>query len=605
MIEWVKLSSLIVDQIFNYGPKINDIFKSKEKKHKQFQLKILCNDIANQLQKNLLTDLKTMMDYSINIPLNQEDYNTITTLVNNIINLEQEKIQKKMNDLIINQFNDIIMDNLICTPKYHNLVIVGTNTIYRIINKLYNDNFTVKDNIEKFQLFCTKKAEFRAGLLLYVLNISDKLDILETPINLNIDKDNKDIKTNMKKICNEILVFIKNQNKMVQNDLNRKITGIVVCIDNKKEYEKIKELINFLDIYINKKNYQIDLYLFNINKCISQEMENNIINIEENIIEKDLKDNINNNIEKDLKNDINNNINKNDIENKNNINNIVNDKDEDNKVKRIKCFPISLDEEKLDIDEDEGEKNDIEQFLDELVKKYIDDYMKENIDNINCSLNLQFLENIKYYYLKLEKEFNKAVLEMKNFNLKTIPLKVEFESQIKKIYSDIIINHIFPLSIKPEINKNTNSKLSNESLLKINDFYNYIFNKVKELTNKGKDEYSMRLIGQIKEKINELFNKLELNKGDKEIIEEQNTLKKTFIDDISHLLNEKIAFGSDVYDICLSYFYINKDLFKILSEKIIEYCQKNILENKEFKDGIKKRIFQQIDSYQRKCLNID
>ena len=54
MIEWVKVSSLIVDQIFNYGPKISNIFQSKESNQKKFQLKILCNDIANQLQKNLL-----------------------------------------------------------------------------------------------------------------------------------------------------------------------------------------------------------------------------------------------------------------------------------------------------------------------------------------------------------------------------------------------------------------------------------------------------------------------------------------------------------------------------------------------------------------------
>ena len=593
MIEWVKLSSLIVDQIFNYGPKINDIFKSKEKKHKQFQLKILCNDIANQLQKNLLSDLKTMMEYSINIPLNQEDYNAIATLSKDIISIEQNKIQIKMKDLIINQFNDLIMDNLICTPKYHNLVLVGSNIIYKIINKLYNDEFTVKDNVEKFQLFCTKKADFRAGLLLYALDISDKLDILETPVDFEAenDKGSKDIKLNMKKICNEILVFIKNQNKMVQNDLIRKISGIIVCIDDKKEYEKIKELINYLYIYIDKNKYHIDLYFFNVNKCITNEMENKIINIKENNLKNDLNDNNKNN--------------NNNIDDKNNDNNIINDEDKNNDVKVIKCFPITIDEEKLDIDEDEGEKNEIEKFLDELVKKYIYDYMKVNFDNIHCSLNLQFSENIKYYYEKLEKEFNKAVIEMKDFNLKTIPLKVEFESQIKKIFSDIIINHIFPLSTKKEINKNINMKISNESLLKINDFYNYILNKVKELTNKGKDEYAMRLIGQVKEKINELFNQMELNKGDKEIVEEHNALKKTFIDDISQLLNEKIVFGSDVYDICLTYFYINKDFFKILSEKLGEFCEKNIFESKEFKDGIKKRIVEQIDSYQRKCLDID
>ena len=36
MIEWIKLSSLIIDQIFNYGPKISKIFKSKEQKINNF-----------------------------------------------------------------------------------------------------------------------------------------------------------------------------------------------------------------------------------------------------------------------------------------------------------------------------------------------------------------------------------------------------------------------------------------------------------------------------------------------------------------------------------------------------------------------------------------
>ena len=60
--------------------------------------------------------------------------------------------------------------------------------------------------------------------------------------------------------------------------------------------------------------------------------------------------------------------------------------------------------------------------------------MKNNIDNIHCTLSLQFIENLKLYFEKLQKEFDKAVIEMKNFSLKSIPMKVEFESQIKKYF---------------------------------------------------------------------------------------------------------------------------------------------------------------------------
>ena len=185
MIEWVKLSSLILDQIFNYGPKISDIFKSKEKKNKQFQLKILCNDIANEIQKNLLSDLKTMMDYSLTIPLKKENIEEINKTIQNIIDIESEKMNTKFRDLIINQFNDMLVDNLLCTPKYHNLLVVGNDSIYQIINLLYNGKSTLSENYEKFHLFYTHKAEFRPGLLLYALNLDDKANLDKTPNNSN------------------------------------------------------------------------------------------------------------------------------------------------------------------------------------------------------------------------------------------------------------------------------------------------------------------------------------------------------------------------------------------------------------------------------------
>jgi hypothetical protein len=77
------------------------------------------------------------------------------------------------------------------------------------------------------------------------------------------------------------------------------------------------------------------------------------------------------------------------------------------------------------------------------------------------------------------------------------------------------------------------------------------------------------------------------------------------VNNIIELLNEKIAISSDIYDLCLVFFYIKKDLFRVLYEKIWDFCGKNILQNKGFKNEINKRIITQIDSYQRKVLNID
>lgn len=594
MIEWVKLSSIILDQLFKYGPEINSIFSSKSSKEKQFQLKILSNDIANQIQKNLLNDLRTIMDYAVNIPLSKDDLERINNIITNVEEAESEKLLMKMKDIIISQFNDMLMDNLLCSPKYHNLVILGTNQIYKIINKLLNDNITLKDNIERFQIFCAKKAELRAGLLFYALNISDYLDLINTKTtndensngNNNIKENNDDMKNQMKKLSNEILVFIRNQNKSFNNDINRKISGIMICVENKDHYEKIKELINNLRLSIIKHRFELDIYVIIINKCINIKDENNLI---ENII----------------KNNEDNKLINNDIVDDNNENNIINYKEENYNIEQIKYFPLTIIEEGEEILDEEEEKNEVENFLNDLVNKYIDDYLKNNIDNIHCSLNIQFVENYKLYCEKLEKEFNKAVLEMENFNLKTIPLKVEFESQIKKIFIDIFMNHIYPLSITQDKNKDAKYQFSNVSLNLINELFSYNLEKVKELTDKGKNEYTKRLIMEVKEKVNELFSQLRLDEGRQEKVEGQNLLKNNFINNITQSLNEKIAFSSDIYDMCLTYSHISKDLFKLLLENITQFCQNKIFQNKEFKDGIKKRIIQQIDSYQRRALNID
>ena len=586
MIEWIKLSSLIIDQIFNYGPKISNIFKSKEKKNKQFQLKILCNDIANEIQKSLLNDLKTLMDYSLTVPLKKENIEEINKTIQNVIKLESEKIIIKMKDIIISQFNDMLIDNLLCTPKYHNLLIVGNNSIYKVINLLYNNKSTLTEKYEKFHLFSTQIADFRPGLLIYALNIDDKLNEEKTPKDSNPNKDdnkNKEgdnILKNMKKISNEILVFIKNQNKMNDNLLNRKISGIMICIDSKDDLEKTKQLIINLESSIKNHDFELDLYLIIVNKCI--EIKNS-----ENIEEEDDKNEIENNIVNEENNKI-----KEDI------------------FKNIKNFNFTINDENTEVLDELEEDSDVEKFLNELVKKYIDDYMNSNITNIHCSLALQFEENINYYFNKLEKEFSKAVQELKNFNLKNMPSKVELDSQIRKIISDIFKNLLLPISYnnnlnKTEKNNQNKNNLSNQSLNIINELFNYCLNNMTNLTASAKNEYSKRVLGEVKQKVNELFSQLELDQGKNEKIDENENLKANFVDDITKILSEKIELSTEVYNLCLTYFYINKDLFKCLTENIIEFCKENIFENKDFIENIDKRFAQQMDSHQRRVLNID
>ena len=593
MIEWVQLSAIILDNLFKYGPEIKNIFKSKASKKQQKQLKDLCNDIANQIQKNLLNDLKALMDFSVNIPLNKDDIKELNYVTKNIIGIESDKFLIKMKDLVINQFNDILVDNMLCTPKYHNLVIVGSDKIYKVINKIFEDDLIFKDNIKRYQLFSTKKPGFRAGLLLYALNISDMLGSMESKTpnqnHLNFNGINGIEQTEMKKLSIDILTFIKNKNKKFSDELSRKISGIMICIDKVDEYEQIKDLVNNLNLLNKKHKFELDIYLIIINKCIDKNIEIK----DGNFFDIDIDENIT----------INNCLN---IMNKDN-NTIFKDIKKHNNNGEIKRFNISIEDNNTDIFEID-DKNEVETFLGELVVKYIDDYMKRNIDNIYCSLNLQFNEYIKLYFHKLEKEFNKAITEMKNFNLKNIPLKVKFESQMQKIFIDIFLNHIYPISISITQNSNKIKKFqfSNESLHHIKDLFYYSLNRVKDITEKAKGEYTMRLISEVKERINELFSKSEIEEGNKEKEGEGPSVSKQyFIDNIIQSLNEKIEMSSEIYDLCLCYLYISKDLFKVLSEKISEFTEENIFRNTEFKEGIKKRIIQQLDSYQRRVLNID
>jgi ferredoxin-fold anticodon binding domain-containing protein len=92
MLEWVQISTIIIDQIFKYGPQISSLFKSKESKYKQSQLKLLSNDMANQIQKNLLNDLKKIMDYSVNIPPTKDDLEELNKVIDNIIENESNKM---------------------------------------------------------------------------------------------------------------------------------------------------------------------------------------------------------------------------------------------------------------------------------------------------------------------------------------------------------------------------------------------------------------------------------------------------------------------------------------------------------------------------------
>ena len=236
--------------------------------------------------------------------------------------------------------------------------------------------------------------------------------------------------------------------------------------------------------------------------------------------------------------------------------------------------------------------------------------MKTNINNIHCSLTLQFEENLNYYFQKLNKEFGKAVQELKNFNLKNMPSKIEFDSQIRKIISDIFINHIFPISYNNNLNKTEKNKinkyqLSNQSLNIINEFFNYNLNVMKNLTSTAKNEYSKRVLGGVREKINELFSQLGLDQGKREKVDENENLKSNFVENITQLLTDKIELSTEIYNLCLTYIYINNELFKCFSEKIMEFCKKNIFENKEFNENLDKRIVQQMDSHQRRALNID
>ena len=120
MIEWVKLSSVIIDQIFNYGPKIHDILKEKSNEKKKKLLQSLSNNIVEEILKDLLRELKKLMDYSISNPLSKEEIEKLTEIINTVIKNEQTPMYDKMKNIIISQMYDLMTDNLLFVPKYQN-----------------------------------------------------------------------------------------------------------------------------------------------------------------------------------------------------------------------------------------------------------------------------------------------------------------------------------------------------------------------------------------------------------------------------------------------------------------------------------------------------
>ena len=574
MIEWVKLSSVIIDQIFNYGPKIHDILKEKSNDKKKKLLQSLSNKIVEETLKDLLRELKKLMDYSISNPLPKEEIEKLTETINSIIKNEQAPMHDKMKDIIITQMYDLMADNLLFVPKYQNILIIGSDNIYKFINNIFKDDTTFQGDYDQFQFFCTKKPDFRAGLLLYAFNLQKEIDKiksgLSTPpppddkINAEMEKKLKNVEDEKKRIVlietsNQIIRFIKKQNIMYENDLQKKINNIALCVNSDEEFEDIKNLIVNLNRIITKQNLKINLYL--------------IIN--------------------------------NDYINKAEIDKQIQEMNNNNDKTQIKIFDIPIVDQNEDFD-DENEK-EIETFLNEIVNEFITEYVSSNQENIINMINSDFQENYKMYCDKLSKEFNQAVKEMADFKLSNIPLKVEYEAHIKRIFFDIFINHIFPITNKDSIkdgndhNNNISKKLSNESISEIDKLFKFNLENVQKLTEKAKIEYNTRLIAEVKQKLNELFEKSGFKDTDKD---NKNILKESFLDNITTILNEKINSSSDIYNICLAYLYINSDMFKILNEKCVDFCLKNILENDKFKEEINKRMTQQIDSLQRKVLDI-
>ena len=84
-----------------------------------------------------------------------------------------------------------------------------------------------------------------------------------------------------------IIVLLSNNVKIIlylyKNDLNRKITCMIICIYKKEQYEQLKELVNFLNSSIEKQNFELDLYLIIANKCFPFKTEYNINNDIKNI----------------------------------------------------------------------------------------------------------------------------------------------------------------------------------------------------------------------------------------------------------------------------------------------------------------------------------
>ena len=192
------------------------------------------------------------------------------TFINNEIKIDLKKLKSNMNNKENNPNNEnISISSNESKPYYHKIIDRKTkkynnknlNELSNFVNKLIKENNCIEEKIHK--------------------NINDDMTLNENGENnliintLNRRQKNKKINFNeiisAKKYSSTINIFPKNKN----NELNKTIKEKKIYIPFPKKTKNKKQILERKSNYFNKRKYENNTYIINMNKILNSNNNNN------------------------------------------------------------------------------------------------------------------------------------------------------------------------------------------------------------------------------------------------------------------------------------------------------------------------------------------
>ncbi len=429
-------------------------------------------------------------------------------------------IYSYLKENILNTIDYSYLELLEIMETYLNLYENKLEVVLNFIQNLFKNYF--KHSLDEFKENISKIATNGFKNLFNDLNIISILDEIENSLKNEEENNLKEFITNSETNLNDIITKYKSKLKNLEENVNKFINNSIESINNLKINEKIEFNYKIKDIF-NK----IDLILDSFNDNLANALDNEFL-----LLEKYVDDDIY----------------------MNKINNLLNDIE-------IVCDIFENNDNLKEI----IDNSKIVSKIENIRKKY------ENIKNL-------FLNKIKESYEKFKNvNIKNEFVEVQNIK-KNLNEKEKNLVDLVKLNDIYIKNYeIYNDDIKKEI------KIENEiSILKLNAYKNYIYNKLNEISTET--FLNSNEINNIKKEIENLINNLE-NNDEIKLSENLNKILIKFNEissskNIEKIINEiKNKFSFDYLKTLISNYYnfIKENVIKKYSN-FIDEIKKNSLE---------------------------